>query len=137
MDSRLNSETVKSLRLKKSWSQEHLASLSGISLRTMQRIENSGAASFESKLSISAALGVPIEYLSGKPAKAIISKHTILYGYYGAGLGLMCSYAGTTLALTNGSLSYGQAGVWYGAVGAFVGLCCGIIGILGRRAGLT
>lgn len=35
---------VKELRKERSWSQEHLAELSGLSLRTVQRIESSGKA---------------------------------------------------------------------------------------------
>ncbi|PLL91167.1 DNA-binding protein, partial [Klebsiella michiganensis] len=35
-----NSNQVKQLRLQRAWSQEQLAELAGVSVRTIQRIEN-------------------------------------------------------------------------------------------------
>lgn len=53
----------KSLRQQKNWSQEQLALASGLSLRTIQRIESGRKASIESLKSIAAALDVDIETL--------------------------------------------------------------------------
>ena len=48
MDKMINSELVRELRTQKSWSQEQLATVAGISPRTVQRIENEGTCSLES-----------------------------------------------------------------------------------------
>lgn len=53
----------KNLRQQKNWSQEQLALASGLSLRTIQRIESGRKASIESLKSIAAALDVDIETL--------------------------------------------------------------------------
>lgn len=56
-------ESIKRLREAKSWSQQHLADASGLSLRTVQRMEADGAASAESRLAVAAALGVTVHDL--------------------------------------------------------------------------
>lgn len=60
-------EKLKTARMQKSWSQEVLATASGLSLRTIQRIEKSGKASNESYLSLLAALDVPLSSLLSEP----------------------------------------------------------------------
>lgn len=57
---KINGEAVRALREQKSWSQEHLASASGLSVRTVQRVEVEGIASAETRLALAAALDVPV-----------------------------------------------------------------------------
>jgi len=64
MEMKLNKVKLKELRESKAWSQSHLAEVSGISLRTIQRIEKSGVASPESVMSICATFCVQIGDLS-------------------------------------------------------------------------
>ncbi len=64
MDMRLDKAKLKALRESRAWSQTHLAEVSGISLRTIQRIEKSGNASLESIKSICATFDVHVEYLT-------------------------------------------------------------------------
>ncbi len=45
---KINSDLVKRLRSEKHWSQEQLSDACGLSLRTIQRLENTGKASIES-----------------------------------------------------------------------------------------
>ena len=40
MDMKLNAERIRTLREQRAWSQEHLATVAGLSTRTLQRIEN-------------------------------------------------------------------------------------------------
>lgn len=49
---------VKSLRLSKNWSQEQFSEVSGLSLRTIQRVENGNNISLESIKVLAAALGI-------------------------------------------------------------------------------
>ena len=60
---KIDGTKVRALREEKSWSQEHLASASGLSSRTIQRIEAEGVGSPESRLALAAALGVPASAL--------------------------------------------------------------------------
>lgn len=58
MEIKINVDLLKKLRREKAWSQEQLAEISGVSLRTIQRIEKSGRASLESKKAIAAAFEI-------------------------------------------------------------------------------
>lgn len=64
---KINGEAVRALRERKSWSQEHLASASGLSVRTVQRVEVEGIASAETRLALAAALDVPVADLIPSP----------------------------------------------------------------------
>ena len=54
---------IKNLRKQRNWSQDQLSALSGLSLRTIQRIEAGNKASIESLKSLSAVFEVNIENL--------------------------------------------------------------------------
>jgi transcriptional regulator with XRE-family HTH domain len=51
---------VRKLRLKRGWSQQHLAQVSGLNTRTIQRIERGHSAGLESLKSLAAVFEVPI-----------------------------------------------------------------------------
>jgi len=59
----INGTAVRAQREKRSWSQEHLASASGLSVRTVQRVEADGVGSAETRLALAAALDVPVSDL--------------------------------------------------------------------------
>jgi len=61
MKVKINSEFIKSNRLNRAWSQEQLAHLAGLSLRTIHRVETNGTASLESIKAIASVLEVPLE----------------------------------------------------------------------------
>ena len=54
---------VRKLRLQRGWSQEHLAQLTGLSVRTIQRIERGQKAGLESLSSLASVLEINIEDL--------------------------------------------------------------------------
>ena len=58
MEMKVDSQLIKSERKKRAWSQEHLARACGLGHRTIQRIENTGLASYESVMAISSALDI-------------------------------------------------------------------------------
>lgn len=60
MEMQVNSSLIRSEREKRAWSQDHLATLTGLARRTIQRIEAEGAASYESASAIAAVFGVPV-----------------------------------------------------------------------------
>jgi transcriptional regulator with XRE-family HTH domain len=58
MDMTVNSQLVRELRNKANWSQEDLAAASGLSIRTIQRVENEGKGGLETRRALAAAFGV-------------------------------------------------------------------------------
>ena len=58
MDMKVDSKLIRAEREKRAWSQEHLAEVTGLGLRTVQRIEATGAASFESVRALAAVLEI-------------------------------------------------------------------------------
>ena len=60
MDMKIDSTYIKAQRARRAWSQEHLAEVSGLGLRTIQRIEKTGAASYESARSLAAVFEIDV-----------------------------------------------------------------------------
>ena len=58
---RINGEIIKSNRLSKGWSQQHLADACEGNLRTIQRVENTDSASPETVMTLSIALDIEKE----------------------------------------------------------------------------
>jgi DNA-binding XRE family transcriptional regulator len=58
MEMDLDKEILKSQRDRRAWSQTQLAEVSGLSLRTIQRIEKTGVASQESTKSLAVSMSV-------------------------------------------------------------------------------
>ncbi|TQI80168.1 2TM domain-containing protein [Serratia fonticola] len=54
---------IKDLRVAKGWSQEQLATIAGLSTRTIQRIENGEQASLDTLAAIASALGLQVNEL--------------------------------------------------------------------------
>lgn len=60
-------QQVQKLRLQRGWSQQQLAELSGLSARTIQRIENGHTASAESLKSLASVFEIDFSTLSSEP----------------------------------------------------------------------
>ena len=66
LDSRVIGQTIKTLRLSRNWTQDHLASLTYYSVRNIRRIENDGTTSIDIVNTFAEAFGVSaIDILSG------------------------------------------------------------------------
>jgi transcriptional regulator with XRE-family HTH domain len=63
---KINAALVAALRKKQSWSQEELATASGLNLRTIQRIESDGAASLQSRKALASVFEVEVDELELK-----------------------------------------------------------------------
>ncbi len=59
---------VRKLRLQRGWSQEQLAQMSGLNIRTIQRIERGQGGGLESWKSLAAVFEVPVADLQGEPS---------------------------------------------------------------------
>lgn len=66
MDMKLDSAKIKALRESRAWSQSQLADVSGVSLRTIQRIEKSGNASLESIKAICATFNIQLNEITAE-----------------------------------------------------------------------
>jgi transcriptional regulator with XRE-family HTH domain len=56
---KIDAGLIKKLREERAWPQEHLASVAGVSLRTIQRVESEGVASLDTRMALAAAFNVP------------------------------------------------------------------------------
>jgi DNA-binding XRE family transcriptional regulator len=63
MEMKVDSSHIKGQRERRAWSQEHLAQVTGLGLRTIQRIEKTGTASYESARSLAAVFDVDVAEL--------------------------------------------------------------------------
>ncbi|OYX52539.1 MAG: XRE family transcriptional regulator [Sphingomonas sp. 32-66-10] len=63
-----NAEKIRRWREERHWSQEHLAAVAGIGVRTVQRIENGETASNETLMALAAAFSVDIAALTDDAA---------------------------------------------------------------------
>lgn len=136
MDQMIDTKLIKKLRNERTWSQEHLSSVSGLSLRTVQRIENEGRCSQESKKALASvfeikAFELDIDRVAVNSLAA--SNRGLKFGFAGALIGLLGAYTGITISLISGNISFSDAGLYYGGVGVFCGVCCAIIGTLSNK----
>lgn len=60
---KISPATVRRFRTERGWSQEQLAVVSGLSLRTIQRVEADGSASQETRMSLAATFGIQLSDL--------------------------------------------------------------------------
>ncbi|WP_192459336.1 2TM domain-containing protein [Musicola keenii] len=69
--------SIKTLRLARAWSQEQLAELSSLSVRTIQRIENGERASLETLSALAAAFGVNVAELMTEESEQTVSGESL------------------------------------------------------------
>ncbi|WP_395338329.1 DUF4019 domain-containing protein [Ningiella sp. W23] len=75
MDMKVSASSIIEKRKEKAWSQQHLADVSGLSLRTIQRIENTGASSPDSIKAIAMAFNLlPADLMESKAIVQTTSK---------------------------------------------------------------
>jgi DNA-binding XRE family transcriptional regulator len=125
MDIMVNSEFIKQLRKQKSWTQEQLARVSGLSLRTVQRIEKQSVCSLESKKSLASVLevdAVSLDLDQVQDKGDIAVRRGLFWGMLGNTLGFVCAFAGITFSVINGNLYGLEAGLWYAGTAVFHGL---------------
>lgn len=90
----IDASKIRAERERRAWSQEHLAEVSGLSLRTVQRVETSGAASFETARALAAVLEIPVDQLAVRelPARAALwvrFRYAAMAALLAAGLSLL------------------------------------------------
>jgi DNA-binding XRE family transcriptional regulator len=121
---------VRALREAKSWSQEHLASASGLSTRTVQRVEAEGASSAETLLALASALGVGVADLRPGATDPEGFTRGLRWGRIGWASGVGCGALGIGAGFASGTLSAGDAGVASALLGVLAGLVAAAMGLL-------
>ena len=132
MDSlmKIDGDKVRGLRERKAWSQEHLATVAGLSVRTVQRVESEGSGLPETRLALAGALGVTAAELMGEAGPGAVPNAR--WGWIGWATGVTASLTGTFFGfLGNGSLPDALRAL--GVVGALAGVTAGILGVLTHR----
>lgn len=128
---KIHGDLVRALREEKSWSQEHLARASGLSERTIQRVEVEGLGSAETRLALAAALGVPVsELLAGPPSSiraADVARGLPLWGWIGWGVGAASSIAVVGYGYVEGVFVLDRVAVSMLPWLALLGICTGVI----------
>lgn len=141
---KIDTEKLKRWREERFWSQEHLAELSGIALRTVQRIESGGTASRESITALAAAYNVDAAALTYSPAdkEAAEAQQKLNTGRSGLRLSFLISAASWAfimlvfagISLTDGPGGYNMTApaIWVTVGIAGHGLAVAIVEIVSR-----
>lgn len=124
---------IRKLRLQRGWSQEQLAEMSGLSVRTVQRVEQGKSVSIESAKSIAAVLEIEFSQLLpeecnmsdksiNEQEQIVISQVKELKEFYGH----LFSYVITMpiLFVVNYMTSPEYLWVWWAFMGWTIGLVC-------------
>ena len=118
-------EKLKRWREERCWSQEHLADLAGISLRTVQRIENGETASRDSIMALAAAYNVDVTSLTVDPRKqaeailaakqhdGIAALRLSVLIHFACYLFGMLIFAGISLGAKDGSYAMLWPSIWW------------------------
>ena len=107
MDMKVDSKLIKSEREKRAWSQEHLATVAGLGVRTVHRIENTGSSSLDSLKALASVFEIDVaELLIAEDAvKNIVGRPTLYEKNIKLPLvvtGLLLVFVVAKLAVTNG-----------------------------------
>lgn len=134
MRTKIDPKILIALRKSRNWSQEELALTSGLSARTIQRIENEAEASHETKRAIAVAFGVAASDLGPRDETALRdAEKGRKAGVIGASLGYSCAFVAVTHSLFTGGINGFWAGVTLGVLGAVTGATCVAINWMYRR----
>jgi DNA-binding XRE family transcriptional regulator len=127
---KINGAIVRALRERKSWSQEHLANASGLSARTVQRVEMEGIGSAETRLALAGALGVPVADLIAEPHSSAgpvpMTRRMPLWGWLAWGVGIICSVGVVAYGYGQGAFPPNQIVANLLPTLAFFGICAGV-----------
>ena len=130
----IDTERVVTLRGKRGWSQEELAQASGLSARTIQRLEAGAEASMETRKALAAAFDLSLEELVRSESRADNSRRGVRWGTAGATAGYASAFVAVTYSLAMGQISGSTAGITLGTLGAATGTMCAGIAWLGHRS---
>lgn len=79
-ETKIDPANIRAMRMDRAWSQEHLASLAGLSVRTIQRVETRGVISLESRMALASAFGVDVGALNPQRRQTTASTAALIPG---------------------------------------------------------
>jgi transcriptional regulator with XRE-family HTH domain len=129
---RIDSTRVRKIRRERAWSQEQLASVAGLSLRTVQRVEADGCASLETNMALASAFGVPtieLAFEERSAARAPGALIGVLAGAGGALVGLAVGWSG----ILTWNVEAPARGTAFGLMGVASGLTVAFVATLLQR----
>lgn len=103
----INSGLIRELRQQQSWSQNQLATVSGLSLRTVQRVEKTGVCSLETSRALASVFEVDVALLHTDtiPERGDLGLRRVrFWGVFGNPVGLICAYLAITYSVITESL---------------------------------
>jgi transcriptional regulator with XRE-family HTH domain len=139
MDMKINTDFLKSLRQEKGWSQEQLATVTALSLRTIQRIEADGSCSLESRNALASVFelhGADLEKGLVSPDQQAGALLGLRYAKYGIAIGLGAAAIGIFVDFFLGDLSAKYFGLALGVLGATAGVSFALLGTMTQRVRL-
>ena len=98
----VSTQILKQLRAQHGWTQEQLATISGVSSRTIQRIEQTGDCSLESKMAIAAAFNITPQYITEASEATVDPELSPLSNF--AGWGIFIAFIFAVLWLQGGGI---------------------------------
>ena len=131
---KIDGAKLRAIREAKSWSQEHLASAAGVSIRTVQRVESDGVASAETRLALASALSVSVSDLT-LSGPALIHAHTQKVriparASLGVCIGAFASVGGLAYSYSAGAISSTEALGSLGVISGLLGVSLGVMGAI-------
>ncbi len=86
MDVKVNAQFIRSERHQRAWSQQHLAEVAGLGIRTVQRVEQTGKASYETVSALAASFELPVDRLlqDPSPKPRTVTRRSAVAGMIGA-----------------------------------------------------
>ncbi len=128
----INSSMLRAKRAELHWTQSELCEASGLSLRTIQRMETEGRCSIDSVQAIAAAFDVSADdFLVSQHRVGI--KRGVLLGFAGVAIGVLAATASVFHSLQTATISLADTGASFGIIGAIAGLSCAFIGIMSHK----
>ncbi len=139
MDMKINTDFLKSLRQEKGWSQEQLATVTALSLRTIQRIEADGSCSLESRNALASVFelhGADLEKGLVSPDQQAGALLGLRYAKYGIVIGLGAAAIGILVDFFLGDMSAKYFGLALGVLGAAAGVSFALLVTMTQRVRL-
>ncbi len=128
----INSSMLRSKRAERHWSQSELCEASGLSLRTVQRMETEGRCSIDSVQAIAAAFNISADdFLVSQRHEDI--KRGVQFGFAGVATGALAATASVFYSLETATITPVDAGISFGIIGTIAGLACAFIGIMSYK----
>jgi DNA-binding XRE family transcriptional regulator len=128
MNTKIDANLLRVLRKNRNWSQEELAQVSGVSPRTVQRIENGADASYETKRAFALAFNIePADLDMRDETHNENLRRGRMWGIAGTTVGFVCAFIAVSYSLFAGHTTGLMAGATLGVLGTLSGLICALI----------